>query len=45
MFPLDRDFLLLVKFFVVLTCIFFWIRLVYISIRRRHNIYRNHDDE
>ncbi len=38
MFPLDRDFLLLVKFFVVLTCVFFWIRLIYLALSRRHNI-------
>lgn len=40
MFPLDPTLLLFVKFFVVFTCVFFWIRLAYYhimdtSIRKR----------
>ena len=38
MFPLDRNLLLFIKFFVVITCLFFWIRLIYFAISRRHTI-------
>jgi hypothetical protein len=46
MFPLDRNLLLFLKFFVVLTCFFFWIRLIYLAIQRQHRIYSRHlEDE
>ena len=39
MFPLNPDFLLLVKFFVVITCVCFWIDLFLGMVRRgrRHH--------
>ena len=47
MLPLDPTLLLFLKFFVVFTCIFFWIRLAYNTlmgdyIRRRHYHTRPH---
>ena len=46
MFPLDRNVLMFLKFFVVLTCVFFWIRLAYLAIMRRHRIdYRDDPDD
>jgi hypothetical protein len=43
MFPLHRDLLMILKFFVVLTCIFFWVRLAYLAVRRAHHIDRPRD--
>jgi hypothetical protein len=37
--------LLFLKFFVVLTCVFFWIRLIYLAIMRSHRIDRRDDYE
>jgi len=37
--PLDSDFLLFLKFFVVMTCFVFWIRLAYLWLFRQ---YRSH---
>jgi hypothetical protein len=45
MFPLDRDLLLLIKFFVVLTCVFFWVRLIYLGIKRHHDIHGHRMDD
>ena len=48
MFPLDSDFLLYVKFFIFLTCVFFWVKLGYDAFRRstrlRHR-HRSSDDD
>ncbi len=46
MLPLDRNLLLFIKVFVVITCVFFWIRLIYLSISKRYNIGspRNHHE-
>ena len=38
MFPLDDDFLLVLKFFVLFTCFFFWIRLGVRALMRQHNL-------
>jgi len=43
MFPLDRNLLMLLKFFVVLTCFVFWVRLVYLAIMRHHRIDRREE--
>jgi len=43
--PLDPDFLMFLKFFVVLTCVVFWIRLAYHWLFRQyrgHNRRRHH---
>ena len=43
MFPLDHSLLIFLKFFVVTTCIFFWVRLAYDQIfsrELRHRTYR-----
>ena len=41
--PLDPDILLFLKFFVVFTCFFFWIRMAYTwMFRRYHRIDRYH---
>ena len=51
MLPLDPDFLLFLKFFVVLTCFFFWIRLGYNALmaghrrRRRYRVGPHHHKE
>ncbi len=45
MFPIDRDLLMFLKIFVVLTCMFFWIRLVYLAIMRHNRIDRREDYE
>ncbi len=43
MFPLNPDLLLFLKFFVVGTCVFFWIRLAFYGLmgtrRHRHHHY------
>lgn len=49
MFPLDQDLLMLLKFFILFTCIFFWLRLGYKAIMRHHRLdsyyRRRHDEE
>ena len=42
MLPLDSDVLMFIKFFVVFTCIFFWIKLGYDVLMRHHHIHRRH---
>ena len=42
MLPLDADLLIFVKFFVVLTCVFFWIKLAYDSLMRQYHHRRRH---
>jgi hypothetical protein len=34
--PIDPDILLFLKFFVVVTCVFFWIRLGYLWLFRQY---------
>jgi len=42
MFPLDPYLLMMLKVFVVFTCIFFWIKLMYDVLMRGHNMRRRH---
>lgn len=44
MFPLSQDFLLILKFFVLFTCIAFWIRLGYQWLMRHHRLRRERGD-
>ena len=47
MFPLDAELLLFLKFFVVFTCFFFWVRLGVKALMRNHRIdaHRHRDDD
>jgi hypothetical protein len=40
--PVDPDLLLFIKLFVVFTCVFFWIKLFYDSMRRSLGLRRYH---
>ena len=42
MLPLEPDFLMFIKFFVVLTCVVFWIRLGVIWAWRQHRMRSHH---
>jgi len=47
MLPIDPNLLLIVKFFVLLTCIFFWIKLLFDQISksmRMRSHYHRHED-
>ncbi len=46
--PVDGDVLLLVKYFIFLTCVFFWIKLAYDAMKRgsrTHSRHRREDEE
>ena len=50
MFPLDSEWLMFLKLVVVITCIFFWIRLGYRALMRdqwirRHHRHRQYDED
>ena len=49
MLPINSDLLLFIKFFVVFTCVFFWIKLIYDVFRRslglRQYHHRRHSQE
>ena len=42
MFPLDPFFLFLLKFFVVITCMVFWLRLGVRALMRHHRVHHGH---
>ena len=42
MLPLDPEFLIFLKFFVVVTCIVFWLRLGMRWLMRNHRIHQGH---
>jgi hypothetical protein len=50
MFPLTPDILLLVKYFIFITCICFWVKMAYEAMKRsshlhsRHHRYEEDDD-
>lgn len=43
MFPLGQDLLLFLKFFVLFTCIVFWVRLGFQWLMRHHRLRRERD--
>ena len=45
MFPIDTNLLLLVKFFIFLTCVFFWIKLGYDAFSRSTRLRHRHHNE
>ena len=44
MLPIDPELLLFLKFFIVFTCIFFWVRLAYRWLFRSYHGYRHPHD-
>ncbi len=44
MFPIDPELLMYLKIFIVFTCIFFWIKLAYDVLMRRHRLREHRHD-
>ena len=48
MFPVNADFLLLIKFFIFFTCVIFWVKVAYDALKRSARLrrhYRSGDEE